>query len=163
MVSSRILNNYLYNNICLKFKSYSPIKLLSAWKKNREKAGPSQVIYNSVDFYTEPLRKMRQTVSHNTTQVQGVMVEVKILNFQLITCNKNLKFGSNFFSERVSSCIGHWSIFTGWNSVQEWKNFFFSFCRRDYVRTGYPCCVKSYKSSVNQVLTLNFFYHFCII
>ena len=50
-------------------------------KKEPDKAGPSQVIYNSVDFYTEPLRKMRQTVPHNTTQVQGVMVEVKILNF----------------------------------------------------------------------------------
>ena len=40
---------------------------------------------------------MRQTVPHNTTQVQGVMVEVKILNFRIIIYNKNLY--QNFFQK----------------------------------------------------------------
>ena len=40
------------------------------------KKGKSKTVYNSLDFYYEPLKKLRQTVPHNSQQGLGVMMEV---------------------------------------------------------------------------------------
>merc|ERR1712227_82501 len=104
-------NNALLESPVFSFKEESftvhyPVRLpkkmyYNAGTNTMMPAGPSQVIYNSVDFYTEPMRKMRQTVPHNTTQVQGVMIEKE--SQVLSVTDRYLRAEIRFKNEKTSS------------------------------------------------------------